>query len=54
MEEHCEHQWRETDLYCEDCGDHAGVICDECLTTYDHVFQADEYEKVVTELETHD
>lgn len=49
-EEECQHKWRETDLYCEDCGDHSGVICDECYETYDAVWNWDEYIKIVDEL----
>lgn len=50
MEEQCQHVWIETDLYCEDCGSHFGVICDECLETYDSVWD-DEYDLVIAELE---
>lgn len=30
--------WREGDVYCEDCGDHAALICPACEERHDHVF----------------
>ena len=30
--------WRETELYCELCGDHAAAVCPECDVAFDHVW----------------
>ena len=29
--------WREGEVYCEDCGDHAAMVCPSCDERFDHV-----------------
>lgn len=42
--EPCEHDWSETDVYCEDCGSHTGWICEECYDVLDAVW---DHEQIV-------
>jgi hypothetical protein len=37
----CQHEWRETETYCEDCGTHPSVVCDKCEEEYDLIAEED-------------
>jgi predicted amidophosphoribosyltransferase len=30
--------WSESEVYCEDCGEHAAIVCPICGETFDHVW----------------
>jgi ribosomal protein S27E len=30
-------EWEDTDIYCEDCGDHAAVRCPKCEEVFDTI-----------------
>ena len=30
--------WREGEVYCEDCGEHSAIICPNCEEYFDHVW----------------
>lgn len=36
-------EWREGEVWCEDCGEHSALICPKCEHHYDHVW-AKEFE----------
>lgn len=31
-------EWKETSVYCEDCGEHAAMRCSRCDEVFDHVW----------------
>jgi DNA-directed RNA polymerase subunit RPC12/RpoP len=31
-------EWAETEVYCEDCGEHAAIECPKCGMSHDHVW----------------
>lgn len=31
-------EWKESYVYCEDCGDHAAIECPNCDERFDHVW----------------
>ena len=33
--------WKECEMYCEDCGDHEGRECPECEERFDYVWDDD-------------
>ena len=41
-DEPCEqHVWVETDVPCEICGGHPGLVCRECIESVDLIYQDD-------------
>lgn len=32
-------EWQESEVYCEDCGSHAAMMCPKCEERFDHVYQ---------------
>ena len=45
-------EWRDTDVYCEDCGDHPAVACPNCGECFDHVWNHPVYDAVMEERES--
>ncbi len=31
-------EWKESSVYCEDCGDHQAIRCPQCDWPFDHIF----------------
>lgn len=40
MDEHV-HKWRDSEFYCEDCGSHTSMRCEECGESVDLVMEDD-------------
>ena len=39
-------EWNEGEVYCEDCGSHAAMVCPRCEDRFDHVYQEKPFEVV--------
>jgi ribosomal protein S27E len=36
-------EWEDTYVYCELCGDHAGIRCPKCSEAFEHVWGSDRF-----------
>lgn len=37
----CVHSWLEVEVYCDDCGSHPGLRCEECDSLLDLIYEDD-------------
>jgi peptide methionine sulfoxide reductase MsrB len=43
------HEWIECDAFCEDCGSHPGLRCEECDAVIDLIYEDDPREEISDE-----